>query len=67
MIYKVIEKSTELEANVAVFGKTSFPKDTYIVNPSGKVCWWDESQGWEPDEDQDRWEIILLEYKRWKD
>lgn len=32
--------------------------DQCIVDQEGLVCWWDDSAGWQPDEDQSRFHII---------
>lgn len=51
--YRVLERST---------GKSItniYPNCLYALTPDGKVVWWDESQGWIEDEQQDRWSVVF--------
>ena len=54
MRYEVIEKSTGINAQY-------IHSCSVIVTTDGNVAWWDDSAGWSIDEDQDRWEIRILE------
>ena len=55
--YQVIDKHTGRDA------AASFGGCMYVVTPDGKVAWWDDSQGWEIDKEQDRYEIRVLTYR----
>ena len=48
--YRVIDRRTGKEP----------PSKDYVVTPEGEVAWWDESQGWSPDERQSRFEVQII-------
>jgi hypothetical protein len=53
--YQVIDTRTGRDAS------ESWGGCSYVVTPDGKVAWWDDSQGWEEDQDQARYEVRLLD------
>ena len=54
MKYEVCMRATGLLQNVHT-------NDQCIVTQDGLVAWWDQSQGWCVDEDQEQYKVVVTE------